>query len=268
MAAPPQEPPALSSNADIDIDIASTLVKVRTTLPVLPLPPLSTRQPIETPRLILVPISQAHLEEYNWIRSRPELMVNSNQRRADNDISETQKWLNRFVPPNDADTCAFAITQKPEEWDAEDERKGKAIGMMGVVRMNRADECGTGRGCFAWPEVGYGVNLEFHGRGYATELLSGLLGMWWGLEREEVVVEMEARYVTGGEELVRDGKVGKEGGEEVVVDMRERVMAVTLVQNGPSLRVMEKCGLKRFAEWEEDEDHVIGCWMERPLSGV
>ncbi|KAH7040936.1 GNAT domain-containing protein [Microdochium trichocladiopsis] len=265
-------PPALqpastttTTTAPLPVTPPQRKVKVRTTLPFSPLPPLATRQPLETERLRLVPITQDLLPDYHWIRTQPEYMVNSRQGRPDRDLAETQKWMDRFVPPGDQHTYTFAIKMKKEPSAAAAAAEGeeaafesRAIGMMGIVRMNR----GTG-----WPEIGYGINNTHHGRGYATELLREVLKFWWSLPREEVVVEMDAKYVFGTAED-GDGGHAADKADGIVVDMPERVMAIADVTNLPSLRVMEKVGFTQFASFVfEDDDPplpVVASWLLRP----
>ncbi|KXJ97271.1 GNAT domain-domain-containing protein [Microdochium bolleyi] len=251
--------------------IASRKVTVRTTLPVTPLPALAGRQPLETERLRLVPISQDDLAGYHAIRTRPEYMVHSSQGRVDRDLGETQAWLNRFLPPNDGSTYVFAIKEKvvgagpvgaetgtaTGEGAEKEDDMDRAIGMMGIVRMNS----GTG-----WPEVGYGINTTHHGKGYATELLREVVRFWWTLPREEVVVEMKPRYVFGTAPFTEGVGVLREEDPELV-EMPERIMAVADITNARSLRVMEKLGFVRFAEWDREDDpseRDAACWLLRP----
>lgn len=303
MAAPPPPPankaptvPCCNTNPNT---AATGLkkVKVKTTLPIFPLPPLSTRPTLETARLLLVPITQDLLPDFHWIRTTPSNMVHSNQGRVDHDMAETQCWMDRFVSPGDQETCAFAIklkrppsspaptssssslppgtTESLADGEREEDFETRAIGMMGVVRANR----GSG-----WPEIGYGINQTHHGRGFGTELLREVLRFWWTLPREDVVVEMEARYVfdtvsrghqeDDGESLVdaRDGDDGRESerkrDEDKVIEMTERVMAIADAENRPSLRVMEKVGFRRFTEFIDEEDDppvpLAAAWFIRP----
>lgn len=217
-------------------------------------------------------------------------------------MAETQRWMDRFVEPGDQETYAFAIklkrppspqsssTPRPPPSSSsgtaaaesladgereEEDFETRAIGMMGMVRANR----GSG-----WPEIGYGINQTHHGRGFGTELLREVLRFWWTLPREDVVVEMESRYVfdtvsrghqeDDGESLVdaRDGDDGRESerkrDEDKVIEMTERVMAIADAENWPSLRVMEKVGFRRFTEFIDEEDDppvpLAAAWFIRP----
>lgn len=216
------------------------LVKVKTTLPILPLPPLPSRPAIKTPRLILQPFSQEHLAGCHAIRTREEDMVNSTQGRVDRDLDETQIWLNRFLPPNDAHTYSFAIIHPPT---------GEMIGMCGLVRMNAGTK---------WPEVGYGLNKEFHGQGLASEMLRAFLEFWWTVPREEREAEFQSRYVA---DAASDGTI------------HEHLMAIASADNGPSIRVLDKAHFTKFGEWEEplpgrqesaSAEQLVGYHLPRP----
>ncbi|KAJ1337799.1 GNAT family N-acetyltransferase [Microdochium nivale] len=266
MAATTDHPAATPKNIDEPesgvaneaVAVPARRIKIRTTLPATPLPPQAGRLPLETERLALVPISQADLADYHEIRTQPAYMVRSARGRVNENLAETQKWLDRFLPPNDGLTYAFAIRRKGGTAEGEAGEERRTIGMMGIVRMNS----GTG-----WPEIGYGINPAHQGRGYATELLCEVVRFWWTLPRREVVVEMEPKFVfatVGSDDGAAAAERWKDG---EVVDMPERVMAIADAANTASLRVMEKLGFTRFTEWDAEDDQTLriaASWLLRP----
>jgi RimJ/RimL family protein N-acetyltransferase len=215
----------------------STKVMVRTTIPITPLPPLTKRQSINTARLRLDAISQDDLPGFHKMRSSPVTMGNFNKGRTDQNLEETQAWLNKFLQPNDEQTYVFTIKSASTN---------EFIGMMGMVRMNN----GVG-----WPEVGYGMGHEHWGKGYATEALLGLISAWWELPRGEVEeADMESRYVDADNDIPGT----------------EYLMAIVAADNPPSSRVLAKAGFGKIAEWTmepgffETPTDVVAYRLQRP----
>jgi RimJ/RimL family protein N-acetyltransferase len=130
--------------------------------------------------------------------------------RIDLDEAETQAWLAKFLPPNDALTHSMAITLK---------ETGEVIGSGGTHSI---------QGNLGWPEVGYMFRTEYWGKGYATEFLRAYIKTWAELPRAEVEIKVDPRTVTG------DGVA------------EEQIIAVTENVNGVSQKVLYKCGFEHF----------------------
>lgn len=67
-----------------------------------------------------------------------------------------------------------------------DKGKPKMIGLVG-----------TNRWCEHGLETGYILNINYWGRGYATEAFEGFLGIYWGLEGE-FYLHLFVRFWFGG----------------------------------------------------------------------
>ena len=214
---PLQQLPLLPPPMDV------TPVLVRTTLPLLPLPPNSLRQPIHTARLTIRPWEQSDLHQIRILRTQPEVMKVSRQGRIDLSLEETQAWLNRYLPPEDAQTYSFAIILRED---------GELIGTGGVHSF---------KGVFGWPELGYMFREEYWGRGFATELLKGWMGAWGALPRGVAEVEVDPRTVDG------DGKEGE------IREADEQIIAITADYNEASQKVLGKCGWEHFMTWPGDD---------------
>lgn len=92
---------------------------MKTTRPVLPGP----GTPIKTPRLLLRPFQPSDLADYHVLRTQSQVMVWTSSGKIDVDQEATQTWMNRFLPPNDANTYSLTIEQLSEP--------GKVIGTVG-----------------------------------------------------------------------------------------------------------------------------------------
>jgi len=90
------------------------------------------------------------------------------------------------------DIDKYAMLLRPSELNPEpwvnDKGKPKMIGFVGT---NRDSAEGL--------EVGYCVNVEYWGRGYAGEAFAAFLDMYWKLEErksvKELVAKIDPRYV-------------------------------------------------------------------------
>lgn len=91
-------------------------------------------------------------------------------------------------------------------------------------------------GEFGWPVLGYMLRKEAWGMGYGSEFVRGFLDMWWALPREVCEVKVDRKMV-------------KESGEDGLV--RECFTAITVSTNGPSQKVLDKCGFSFERSWEE-----------------
>jgi RimJ/RimL family protein N-acetyltransferase len=91
-----------------------SFVKVRTTLPILPLPKNAHRPAVTTARLVIRPIREEDLHEYHVLRTQPAVMINTRKGVIDRDIGQTKERLGAFLPPNDLKSYWFAICLKEE----------------------------------------------------------------------------------------------------------------------------------------------------------
>ncbi|KAL7619661.1 hypothetical protein AAE478_010202 [Parahypoxylon ruwenzoriense] len=80
---------------------------VETTLPCMPLPPNSRREPIKTRRLVIRPMREYDLDAYYQLRSQLEAMTGTSLGRPDRDIEESRSALRVFLPPEDAKIFLF-----------------------------------------------------------------------------------------------------------------------------------------------------------------
>ncbi|KAH8657894.1 GNAT domain-containing protein [Xylariales sp. PMI_506] len=217
---------------------AEATVTVKTTLPARPLPPLASRPIIKTERLVIRALSQDDLPGYHALRSEPEVMAFTSLGRVDVDLAESQKRLDAFLPPNDADTSNVAVLLAAT---------GELIGVGGVHRFAR-DAAG------GWPEFGYMFSRAHWGRGYATEFARAFLPWWWSLPRENVEIQVEP---------LSAGLVGDENttpGVEVI----EQLCAVVEVHNAGSLRIMDKMGFQKYKVWSTQDSRAgfEDCFVE------
>lgn len=195
-------------------------VSVKTTLPLVPYPPLASRQPITTPHLTLRPLLASDLPDFFALRSNPEAMASTAKGEPDADIEVTREVLGRYLPPHDRDTYVLAICERDT---------GRFVGIGGSLA--REGELG-------WPGIGYALLPEVWGRGYGSEFIGAFMGVWWGLERGEAVVRAEGMSLAGE---------GREVGEGDGV--RERIVGIAQEGNVASGRVLGKGGFGKVAEW-------------------
>ncbi|KAK2029967.1 acetyltransferase [Colletotrichum zoysiae] len=213
-------------------------VTVRTALPTIPLPPHASRQPIVTERLILRPLSPDDLQPLHVLRTQPEVMRWSAAGRVDADMDETRAKLAQNLPPNDADNYDFSICLRST---------GEWIG-IGGCKTPAGGELG-------WPEIGYMLQKDYWGSGYATEFVEAFLGAWWSLPRSEREVDVDKATVPGH----RAGDV---------VD--EIITAVTEPANLASQKILGKWGFKKLKVWKEEDEEggegtiLVGHGIGRP----
>lgn len=196
-------------------------VLVKTTLPKRPLPPNVARLPIITDRLIIRPWLPSDLEQLRLLRLQQEVMQWTSAGRVDLDEAETEAWLAKFLPPNDALTHSSAITLK---------ETGEVIGCGGTHDMS---------GIFGWPELGYLFRKEFWGKGYGTEFLKAYVKAFAELPREEVEIKVDPRTANS------DGTA------------EEQVIAITVGSNAASYKVLAKSGFEHFITWPGRESPTL-----------
>ena len=250
MASPPLPPPSNSPPS------TTPKIPIKTTLPKLPFPPNQSRPSLTTPRLTIRPLRPSDLQSLHEIRSQPEVMITNPQGRPDRDItSETKPALDRFLSPADLTKFYFAICLR----DSRDEDGGERGGDGGELeeKMIGIGGCHKIASMFGWPVVGYMIRREYWGRGLATEFLVAWLGLWRGLPREEVVVEVDCRSVSsvglGGGDEGEENERGNGAGDVVkeVPVVPEQIVTWAVSGNIGSWRVMEKAGFAYLMTWTE-----------------
>ncbi|KAI2469040.1 acyl-CoA N-acyltransferase [Annulohypoxylon bovei var. microspora] len=202
---------------------------VETTLPSLPLPPNSQREPIRTKRLVIRPMKEDDLQSYHELRSQPEAMTGTSRGRPDRDIHESQLAMSDFLSPKDSGMFLFGVFLAST---------GELIGEGGVHTLE-SSSCG-------WPEIGYKFRKESWGQGYATEFLSAFLEAWWNLPRSHV----RRRVCSSSIQRAKEAEAKSE----------EQVYANADVHNMGSRRVLEKLRFIKFSEWTEPDtqEHRLG----------
>ncbi|KAK2747465.1 n- gnat [Colletotrichum kahawae] len=220
---------------------------VKTTLPTRPLPPHASRQPVVTERLILRPVSADDLQALHTLRAQPEVMRFSAVGRVDADLDETRARLAQNLPPHDADNYDVSIYLRST---------GRWIGIGGCKKPSGGD--------LGWPEIGYMLQKDYWGSGYATEFVKAFLGAWWSLPRSECEIAVERASVEGERAVVR-GRA-----EEVEGAVDEILTAVTATDNPASQKILTKLGFEKFKVWKEvDEEKqteivLVGYGIRRP----
>ncbi|KAK8122478.1 acyl-CoA N-acyltransferase [Apiospora sp. TS-2023a] len=210
----------------------SNMIKVKTTLPRQPLPPSADRQPIQTERLLIRPLTQDDLHALHELRTQPEVMIFTMKGCIDDNVAEAQTQLDRFLPPKgDRETFNAAICLAAT---------GEFLG-IGGAHKGAPPELG-------WPEIGYMLKREHWGRGYTTEFLRAFLERWWALPRVEVEIEVDARSVAAA-------TADCSGVEDVVV-VPEMLKAIIDANNPGSRRVLQKAGFEICKEWKEPDSRV------------
>ncbi|KAI1459764.1 acyl-CoA N-acyltransferase [Annulohypoxylon moriforme] len=202
---------------------------VETTVPRLPLPPNSEREPIRTTRLVIRPMVEDDLQSYHELRSQPEAMTGTSRGRPDRNIDESRSAIVDFLSPRDNTMFLFGAFLAST---------GELIGEGGVHNLE-SSSCG-------WPEIGYKFRKEFWGQGYATEFLSAFLQAWWSLPRSHI----KRRVCSSSIFRIKDSEL----------EAIEQVYANADVNNIGSRRVLEKLSFIQFSEWTEPDtaEHRIG----------
>lgn len=199
------------------------LVKVKTTLPALPYPPLDQRQSIMTERLLIRPWSEDDLQNVHELRTQPEVMQWSATGKIDEDLERTKRYFDgHFVAdgPGGLRSHDMIICLSST---------GEFIGTGGSHRRE---------GSLGWPELGYTIKREYWGNGYATEFVQAYLAFWWALPRAELEMEVDKATVQ------EDAKTGL---------VRENLVAITVAHNEASRNVMRKAGFKLSKLWREPD---------------
>ncbi|CAG7558489.1 unnamed protein product [Fusarium equiseti] len=197
-------------------------VTVKTTLPVYPLPPNSERKPWQTERLTMRPMTQDDFVHVRAVRTEPAGMIWATQGRPDIEMEETQKSLDRRLPPNDI---------KGYDWLISLTETGEFIGLGGSCVWSAE---------LGWPALGYQFLKAHWGKGYASEFVKGFLNHWWSLPRTEVELSVDKNSVRG------DGEVKD-----------ECITAITLSDHVASQNVLKKCGMEFASSWKEPDARGI-----------
>lgn len=192
-------------------------VKVKTSLPISPLPESHARAPLTTKRLILRPLAASDLEAMYVLRTQEDVMKWTSSGHIDPNIEATRDKLNLFLPPNDTKTFNCAICLKDTR---------EFIGMGG---------CHQFPGEHGWPEVGYMLRKEFWGQGLASEFLAAWLQAWKELPRSQRESNIQKSIINDEEEI------------------QEHLIAITEETNSGSQRVLLKAGFERFREFDEED---------------
>ncbi|GFP56746.1 hypothetical protein ACSS6W_004742 [Trichoderma asperelloides] len=215
-------------------------IKVRTTLPLIP--PISSRDEILTPRLLLRAPRLSDVPALHLLRTEHEVMKYS-VKGVDKTLEDTIRSLDDSLPPNDTTNYHFHIFERDT---------GELVGKGGMHSLLSRR--------FGWPEVGYSFKQAAWGKGYATEFMTGFLESWWSLPRKEIEIEVDPKSVDA-----------EAGSTPTIVEL---LTAITDAKNVGSVKVLEKTKFNRFMEWKGvdnreasfGEDAVVfGFSMAAPL---
>jgi RimJ/RimL family protein N-acetyltransferase len=201
-------------------------VTVKTTLPSVPYPPIESRTPIKTERLLIRPYRESDAEElYSVLRSQPEVMIFTARGKVDESVEVTRKNIQARLPPNDQTNYDWIICSTETE---------ELIGIGGSHQR----VCDLG-----WPALGYMFRKNAWGKGYGTEFANALLDAWWKLPREEFEVKVDRDTIGEGQ----DGDV-----------VPECIVGITTEENKASQHVMGKAGMKLVKIWQTEDSHEGG----------
>jgi RimJ/RimL family protein N-acetyltransferase len=160
----------------------------------------------------------------------------SRQGRIDHNIQDTINWINKLTEGMISSSSSsdnegsklvgmvFSIREEGEGGEGED----RLIGTIGV-RLTKS-ELSEGEQF----EIGYMFVPSAWGKGYATEAVRGFVRWWF---------EFSGDYFTSHSHS-NHGDI-------------DGVYAVVAKENGPSLRVMEKCGFRVHGEGKDEHGTVI-----------
>ena len=151
---------------------------------------LAVTEPITTTRLTLRPFTPDDFEALHAYRSLPEVVRYLYNPPADLALTREilDKRLQQTALENEGDALAFAITRSQD---------GALIGDCGLFWTSRQHRGG---------EVGYVLNPDHHGHGYATEATRELLRLGFdqaGLHR--IVGRLDGRNHASAQVLARLG---------------------------------------------------------------
>ncbi|KAJ1568159.1 hypothetical protein HK405_003449 [Cladochytrium tenue] len=224
MEAQPQPPSMLPPPSPIpppaQPDAPPPLVRVRSTLPLLPHAPI----PVDSARLRLRPLCWADLDAIRRLRAEHNVMRWTARGTIDPDEAATRAWLRRYVvadddqePPLPSD-AGSKIEERPLQQPPPPTPQPPSSYNFAAVLLSNEDKGGSGSGCadddndenrgkllagvigchsvagsMGWPEVGYMLAQEYWGRGLATEALVAFLAGWAALPRVEIELLVDAR---------------------------------------------------------------------------
>ncbi|KAL1595027.1 hypothetical protein SLS60_009712 [Paraconiothyrium brasiliense] len=115
----------------------------------------------KTERLLIRPLMMEDAEDIVLMRSHPEVMKHTPLLPSD-DIEKSKAWIQGCF---DREDCwNFVIELLPSAPDASTHTSPRVIGMIGAVRA---------------PEIGYMLNNNYWGKGYATEALRGYIPLFF-----------------------------------------------------------------------------------------
>ncbi|EEP75716.1 predicted protein [Uncinocarpus reesii 1704] len=139
-------------------------------------------------------------------------------------VDEARAWFDRktFCEPASAAglTFQYGIILGPDP-------SGEMIGTIGMNQVHPR------------PNIGYGLTDAHTGKGYMSEALGGVLGVWWGLPR-------------------REGESDEEEQSEDW-DGTERVFATASKANRASVKVLEKNGFEVYFERTTGSGDTVCC---------
>ncbi|EAW12361.1 GNAT family N-acetyltransferase [Aspergillus clavatus NRRL 1] len=189
---------------------------------------------LKTPQLVLRPMVNSDVEDLFAIRSRPEIAAMNHPKTPHQSIQDTREWMASKIfteGPEDilGGSFAYAIIERGCSGTASEASPSDGR-VIGAVYLNELVPC---------PEIGYCIQPEYWGKGYATEALGKFLEAWWALPRRE--------------------QQSSGNGEEV-----EKIFAICEKPNIGSVKVLKKCGFKVFREARYEQDELLLCGLEKP----
>ncbi|KAF2495406.1 acyl-CoA N-acyltransferase [Lophium mytilinum] len=129
---------------------------------------------VRTKRLLIRPLRLEDADDVFLMRSNPEVMRFTSA-LASTDVQKSRDWVSDCITrPN----CHnFSIELLPSAASSQDETSTPAPRVIGVI------------GAMRTPEVGYMINTEYWGKGYASEALQGYMPIFFdhysGKERHD-----------------------------------------------------------------------------------
>ncbi|KAF3035661.1 hypothetical protein E8E12_002993 [Didymella heteroderae] len=130
----------------------------------------------KTERLLLRPLELNDAEDILLMRKDPEVMKHTSILPSD-DIEKTKQWIQgchdrencwnfviELLPVHKADSVVEHHDPEPNSQPSREHTAPRVIGLVGAVRA---------------PEVGYMLNADYWGRGYATEAMRAFMPLFW-----------------------------------------------------------------------------------------